>query len=447
MPEKRANIVVFKNKNILLSHKKILIILVIILITLPVTVFLALNRQNFLNYADAGAVIETIEVSPGEVRADINTSEPVYLSALAYDSFGDPVYYLDVNYEWSMSSTNSVGTLSNTSGEITQFKPLSYGCGQITITASWTQEVVTKSILVAVSDGENVPNCSGEATPTIAPTVPVCTQSTIPPDSGPAPLTVLLHGSGMAGGTDSTIEGYQWDFENDGIWDTEAELDPLSHTYENSGIYTPKYRILGSNGFYSEICDYKYEVIVDSPVPASFEFQSIKLHGIGKGGDNVNASASGNLNPLRSTRYISIHLEDGIGNSFSAGVGEINYSSGSGVFSGSILLDESIPNGDYLVKIKLPQYLRRQVGGIIKVIKGEVSKISEVSLVAGDINDNNSVDISDYNLLIDCYSDLLPAKNCSDENKKTASDLSDDGLVNADDYNLFIRELSALNGD
>ena len=70
-----------------------------------------------------------------------------------------------------------------------------------------------------------------------------------------------------------------------------------------------------------------------------------------------------------------------------------------------------------------------------------------VSLVTGDINNDNALTILDYNVLIDCYSDLLPARNCSDQNKKASADLSDDGAVNASDYNLFLRELSVVSGE
>jgi hypothetical protein len=355
MPEKRANIVVYKKKNILLQHKKILFLLVIILIALPVTVILVLNRQNFLNYADSGAIIQKIEVSPGKISIDVKSTEPVYLSALAYDSFGKPVKYLAVNYEWSMSSIDSVGTITNTYGEITEFRPLKYGCGELTVTARWGQEALTKAIQVSVSDREDKPNCTG--IPTLTPT--------------------------------PTLE----------------------------------------------------------PDPTTLNLESIKLHGLGKGGDNTNANLSGNLKPLRTVREISLELENSEGTALPILAGEISYSSSSGYFSGSVVLSNEIPSGSYIVKVKSPQFLKRQVTGIVVITENKTSNISGLSLVAGDVDDDNSVDIDDYNLLIDCYSDILPARNCDDEAKKTAADLSDDGYVNSDDYNLFLRELSVLSGD
>jgi hypothetical protein len=61
----------------------------------------------------------------------------------------------------------------------------------------------------------------------------------------------------------------------------------------------------------------------------------------------------------------------------------------------------------------------------------------------GDINNDNRLDILDYNLLLDCYSDLLEAKNCNEEEKQSA-DLNDDGFVNQVDYNIMVRAFANL---
>jgi len=68
-----------------------------------------------------------------------------------------------------------------------------------------------------------------------------------------------------------------------------------------------------------------------------------------------------------------------------------------------------------------------------------------VALVSGDVNNDNQLTNADYDIIMGCYSDLQPAKNC-DATRKAAADLSDDGKVNHDDYNLFMREISVQNG-
>ena len=83
--------------------------------------------------------------------------------------------------------------------------------------------------------------------------------------------------------------------------------------------------------------------------------------------------------------------------------------------------------------------------GIIN-ISYTTNNMPSASLVAGDINSDGVLSISDYNILIGCYSDLLPAADC-DSTRKFNSDLNDDGSVNHLDYNLFLREMSVVFGD
>ena len=90
---------------------------------------------------------------------------------------------------------------------------------------------------------------------------PICQPSSIEPSSGPAPLTVTLHGGGGAGSSPG-MDGYQWDFENDGVWDTGISLEPVTHVYNETGAYYPKYRVHSINGQWSDVCDYAFPIIV-----------------------------------------------------------------------------------------------------------------------------------------------------------------------------------------
>ncbi len=177
------------------------------------------------------------------------------------------------------------------------------------------------------------------------------------------------------------------------------------------------------------------------------KFSTVKLHGIGTGGDNTNPNLTGNTNPLTPTRVVTIELYDTAGALVKSVQGNIVYSANVGYFSGDIKLDSSTIEGDYLIKIKTDKYLKKQLSGVIRTIKGAAIQMPEVTLVVGDSNGDGALSILDYNVILDCYSDLLPPKNCSDPNKKINTDLSDDGKVNQDDYNLFLRELSVISGD
>jgi len=123
----------------------------------------------------------------------------------------------------------------------------------------------------------------------------------------------------------------------------------------------------------------------------------------------------------------------------------VSYNTTTGNFTGNIDLGADFNTGIYTVKIKTDKYLRGLVTGIQTITKGQINTLPSLTLVTGDINNDNQINIVDYNILIGCYSDLLPAVNCTDSNKDL-SDLTDDNGVNQFDYNLFIRELTNIGG-
>ncbi len=54
----------------------------------------------------------------------------------------------------------------------------------------------------------------------------------------------LVFYGGYSYDPDGTIVGYRWDFENDGLWDTDwQETAYVSHVYENAGNYTIKLQV------------------------------------------------------------------------------------------------------------------------------------------------------------------------------------------------------------
>ena len=95
--------------------------------------------------------------------------------------------------------------------------------------------------------------------------------------------------------------------------------------------------------------------------------------------------------------------------------------------------------------MKLPEYLRANVPGILTIVAGDTNEVPTTTLITGDINGDNVINILDYNLLMGCYSDFLPPVSCSSQNEILA-DITDDGEVNQFDYNLFLRELTSRGG-
>jgi hypothetical protein len=135
----------------------------------------------------------------------------------------------------------------------------------------WSTWVKFENIVLLPFWGGVEPTITPEVTPTFTPTPsvgqgPNCGTPSIPPATGPAPLTVTLHGGGSMGS--AGLKGYQWDFENDGVWDTSLQditLDPVTHIYTQPGVYQPKFRVFDVSGESSPVCDYPFDVVVENP--------------------------------------------------------------------------------------------------------------------------------------------------------------------------------------
>jgi Mg-chelatase subunit ChlD len=186
---------------------------------------------------------------------------------------------------------------------------------------------------------------------------------------------------------------------------------------------------------------------------------ALLLHGIGASGDNANpspvpcqaiprnpATCLSNQNPLRGTRNVILQVLDQTGEQVAMKPGTVAYNTTKGNFEGSVDLGD-IPAGSYNMKIWSDNYLHQSLPGI-KVITANQTELllPAATLVTGDTNKDNTLNILDYNVIVDCYSDFLPAVAC-DPTKKLLADLTDDGNVNQSDLNLFLRDFSVQHGD
>lgn len=179
--------------------------------------------------------------------------------------------------------------------------------------------------------------------------------------------------------------------------------------------------------------------------PTTLNFPIVKLHGIGSGGLNVNPNASGNNNPLTTTKILTVEFYDINDNLVGSAQGNINYRAANGYFSG-IIGEVPVGSGKYIVKVKTHKYLKRTLLGIINITANANNQAPEVALTSGDVNSDGVLSVLDYNIIRGCFSDIAPAKDC-DNQRKFNSDLSDDGKVNEDDYTIFLGESSVQLGD
>jgi len=216
---------------------------------------------------------------------------------------------------------------------------------------------------------------------------PGCSKSTIAPNSGPAPLYVTLHGGGYAK-DGFGIDGYQWDFENDGYWDTNISLEPVAHIYDRPGTYYPKYRVHSPNGLWSDKCDYNYPIeVLDSQSFLQFKVKfagvtsrpiddsakQIRIYGTSDNGGSVIGSANGKSNIVS----VGLTVDD------------------SGVYHGYIEPSGGSYYGyNYRLRVKGPKHLQEVFDNVV-FEKGVETDLTAKPLRPGDLNQDGTLDKTD----------------------------------------------------
>ncbi len=188
---------------------------------------------------------------------------------------------------------------------------------------------------------------------------------------------------------------------------------------------------------------------------------TLLLDGVGSAGDNPNPSGNSlsNKNPLHPQRNLNVQVFDTNNAIVASSSAPVTYDSSTGTFLGSVGLSSSVPSGNYYIKVQTERYLRKLMPGITQLVAGQTTQVPSARLITGDTNNDNVLNVLDYNALLDCgYGEInpLPINDPNSTFNKSACqvhqpaqdiDLNDDGIVDSTDYNLFLRELSVQNGD
>lgn len=157
---------------------------------------------------------------------------------------------------------------------------------------------------------------------------------------------------------------------------------------------------------------------------------SIKLAGIG---------ASGNKSPKRLTRPASVGIFDLENKQVLSGNAFLKYNGRDG-FEGEVHLGQ-LANGKYYVKVASKNTLISKILPEFQNLQSDKPNVlPSVTLTQGDLNDDNVIDISDFNLALPCFQ----SDSCT---VKVAIDINDDGLTNVIDYNLFLGSFKRFEGD
>ncbi|HSW88288.1 MAG TPA: hypothetical protein VLG12_03945 [Candidatus Saccharimonadales bacterium] len=168
----------------------------------------------------------------------------------------------------------------------------------------------------------------------------------------------------------------------------------------------------------------------------------------------------GNTQPLHSTRLVNIKLFN-VDNQQTYDAQDTLTFDGVQSFNNAHFNLGSIPSGTYQLLIDMPGNLQKlltqtnnsntfplQAGGTLVVPAARLIP-GDIAPIPGTNNQpygDNILDISDYNVLIGCYSDTQTAAACSSVGK-SAADLNDDGKVDAIDYNILLRSFATRDGD
>jgi Glycosyl hydrolases family 18 len=168
------------------------------------------------------------------------------------------------------------------------------------------------------------------------------------------------------------------------------------------------------------------------------------LHGLGKAGDSINPSAAIAATPKNTQRTVTVAFYKQDNTLVLSHDGTVSYEPSLGSFAGIVNMGslKSLPAGQYILRIKVSKYLPYDIQTQVNIPEnGGSYTVPTVSLIAGDIRNDNTLDILDYTDLLKCYSDLSASTGCSDTEKQLA-DITDDGSANQIDYNLLLREFS-----
>lgn len=169
-----------------------------------------------------------------------------------------------------------------------------------------------------------------------------------------------------------------------------------------------------------------------TPLPTDSVFAlTIGLQGIGDAGNNTN--------PRNPEKDVTVSVFNAAGAKAAERTGKIRYNQDTGLFSGDVNTG-TIANANYTVKVKVKGYLVKQVPGIYTVRSGgNRYSIQNIRLTTGDANNDNRIDIADWNIVSrDCYTGRATS-TC--DTTRLSPDTNDDGKVDGADTSTIIRNL------
>lgn len=158
------------------------------------------------------------------------------------------------------------------------------------------------------------------------------------------------------------------------------------------------------------------------------------LPGIGS-----NAALGQNSNPVVRNHTVELQIFNSQNQKVKDSQGTVSYDAQTFSFKGTVSLGPALETGIYIIKARLNNTLWKSLG-IVNIVAGQTSSASQARLVSGDLDQNNELNLFDYNTMLSCYG----ASQCD---KKTQSDLNIDGKVDEQDLNILYAGFAKRQGD
>ncbi len=171
---------------------------------------------------------------------------------------------------------------------------------------------------------------------------------------------------------------------------------------------------------------------------------ALGLAGIG----NATESARGiNNNPKRPARSIEVKLLNAQNQEVFSSSGSASFESSSGLYKSTIDLGNSFVSGPYIVRVRMDNTLWRNIPGIQNIAAGQENNITQVSLISGDVNQDNEINLLDYSGFTTCYRGGCAELQSAGLDQGEVIDFNDDGKIDELDLNILYSGFSRRKGD
>ncbi|MBI4096870.1 MAG: hypothetical protein HY428_00450 [Candidatus Levybacteria bacterium] len=160
--------------------------------------------------------------------------------------------------------------------------------------------------------------------------------------------------------------------------------------------------------------------VTPTPTPSGTRLKlSVKIPGIG---------GSGNRRPFDQERDIEVFVSDRNDTQVADAIGTLTFD-GSNFYVGEIDSGVTLPGGAYIIRVRMDNTLRKVVSGqFVQIKEATVNALPQITLYQGDFDQNNRVDIRDYNIFAKCLEEC---------DEGAVVDLNSDGKIDILDFNLL----------